>query len=106
MWLNEEAVDVLVNYYYPRAKWLQDNVNWGKLDYEGSEANKEIYISVPNESGLLGLQRKIRYRLKNCPLYSYSREYLDSCLREAGCIDFTEIKTEPRGFFVTIRIPE
>ena len=42
MWLNEEAVDVLVNYYYPRAKWLQDNVNWGKLDYEGSEANKEI----------------------------------------------------------------
>jgi len=71
-----------------------------------SEANKEIYISVPNESGLLGLQRKIRYRLKNCPLYSYSREYLDSCLREAGCIDFTEIKTEPRGFFVTIRIPE
>ena len=39
MWLNEEAVDVLVNYYYPRAKWLQDNVNWGKLDYEGSEAN-------------------------------------------------------------------
>ena len=42
MWLNEEAVEVLVNYYYPRAKWLQDNVNWGKLDYEGSEANKEI----------------------------------------------------------------
>ena len=41
-WLNEEALDVLVNYYYPRAGWLQDNVNWGPLDYEGPEANKEI----------------------------------------------------------------
>ncbi len=41
-WLNEEALDVLVNYYYPKAAWLQDNVNWGPLDYEGPEANKEI----------------------------------------------------------------
>ena len=31
MWLNEEALDVLVNYYYPKAGWLQDNVNWGTV---------------------------------------------------------------------------
>ena len=42
MWLNEEAIDVLVNYYYPKAGWLQDNVNWGPLDYEGPEANKMV----------------------------------------------------------------
>jgi len=42
MWLNEEAIDIFVNYYYPKAKWLQDNVNWGMLDYEGPEANKII----------------------------------------------------------------
>lgn len=42
MWLNEEAIDVLVDYYYPKAGWLQDNVNWGELDYEGDEANKVI----------------------------------------------------------------
>lgn len=41
-WLNEEALDVLVNYYYPKAGWLQDNVNWGTLDYEGPEANEII----------------------------------------------------------------
>ena len=41
-WLNQEAIDVLCDYYYPRAKWLQDNVNWGQLDYEGPEANKII----------------------------------------------------------------
>lgn len=42
MWINDEAIDVLVNYYYPKAGWLQDNVNWGDLDYEGPEANKAI----------------------------------------------------------------
>jgi len=41
-WLNNKALDILVDYYYPRAVWLQDNVNWGPLDYEGPEANKEI----------------------------------------------------------------
>lgn len=41
-WLNEEALDIFVNYYYPKAKWLQENVNWGPLDYEGPEANKII----------------------------------------------------------------
>ena len=42
MWLNEEALDVLTNYYYPKAAWLQDNVNWGPLDYEGPEANSFV----------------------------------------------------------------
>lgn len=41
-WLNEEAIDVLVGYYYPRAKWLQNNVNWGPLEYRGKEANEKI----------------------------------------------------------------
>ena len=70
-----------------------------------AEANKEIYISIPNEKGLLGLQRKIRYWLKNCPLYSYSRKHLEHCLSEAGCLEYTDIIDDPRGFFVTIRKP-
>lgn len=71
-----------------------------------SEANKEIYISIPDESGILGLQRKIRYKMKNCPLYSYSRDFLENCLKEAGCFEFSEIKPGSRGYFVTIRIPQ
>ena len=42
MWLNEEALDVLVNYYYPKAKWLQINCNWGAIPYTGKTATKEI----------------------------------------------------------------
>jgi len=41
-WLNEEALDILVNYYYPKAKWLQDNCNWGKLPYVGPEATLAV----------------------------------------------------------------
>lgn len=67
------------------------------------DAKKEVYISIPNEKGLLGLQRKIRYKLKGCPLYSYSREFLEDCLEKAGCLSSSEILVDPRGFFVTIR---
>ena len=45
-WLNEEALEVLTNYYYPRAKWLQENCNWGKLSYVGSEATKVVNDSL------------------------------------------------------------
>ena len=41
-WLNEEAIDILVNYYYPRAKWLQENVNWGPLKYRDPKADQII----------------------------------------------------------------
>jgi len=67
------------------------------------DAKKEVYISIPNEKGLLGLQRKIRYKLKGCPLYSYSREFLEDCLEKSGCLSSSEILVDPRGFFVTIR---
>jgi len=68
-----------------------------------ADSNKEIYISIPDESGLLGLQRKIRYKLKGCPLYSYSRSFLEQCLKDAGCFEISEIRDESRGYFVTIR---
>lgn len=40
--INDEAIDIFVDYYYPRAKWLQLNCSWGQLDYEGPEANAEV----------------------------------------------------------------
>lgn len=36
------AIDVLCDYYYPRAKWLQKHCNWGFQSYTGEAANKEI----------------------------------------------------------------
>jgi len=41
-WLNEEALEVLSHYYYPRARWLQNSCNWGKYAYDSAEANKAV----------------------------------------------------------------
>ena len=67
------------------------------------EIDKEIYISIPGNKGFLAWQRKIRYRMRNCPLYLYSLEYLIECLKEAGCYEISEIAATERGHFVTIR---
>lgn len=72
-WLNEEALDVLTHYYYPRAKWLQINCNWGKLSYLGPEADKEIndplmqYIDIydcytRDAAGFSNVLQDLKYR--------------------------------------------
>lgn len=72
-WLNEEALEVLTHYYYPRAKWLQINCNWGKLSYLGPEADKEIndplmqYIDIydcytRDAAGFSNVLQDLKYR--------------------------------------------
>jgi len=67
------------------------------------DVKKEIYISIPDNKGLLAWQRKIRYNLRNCPLFLYSREFLENSLKKAGCFEISEITEIDRGYFVTIR---
>tara|TARA_B100000989_G_C19509508_1_gene458233 strand:- start:979 stop:1656 length:678 start_codon:yes stop_codon:yes gene_type:complete len=68
-----------------------------------SEVNYEIYISIPGNKGLLALQRKIRYSLRNCPLYLYSLDSLTQHLKDAGCFEQSEIIDTERGYYVVIR---
>ena len=67
------------------------------------DAKKEIYISIPGDTGFLAWQRKVRYKQRNCPLYLYSRESLTQHLKDAGCYEHTEIVDTERGFYVVIR---
>ncbi len=67
------------------------------------EVNQEIYISIPGNKGFLAWQRKIRYNIRNCPLYLYSLERLTQCLKDAGCYEISDIAETERGYFVTIR---
>ena len=69
-----------------------------------SEVNQEIYISIPWNKGFLAFQRKIRYRLRNCPLYLYSKDELIGYLKQAGCYDQTEIIQTERGYYIVIRV--
>jgi hypothetical protein len=68
-----------------------------------NDIKKEIYISIPNNKGFLAWQRKIRYNLRNCPLFLYSREFLEDSLKKARCFEISEITEIDRGYFITIR---
>jgi SAM-dependent methyltransferase len=68
-----------------------------------SDANKEIYISIPGDKGFLAWQRRVRYKQRNCPLYLYSRDSLVQHLQDAGCYEMTEIIDTERGFYIIIR---
>ena len=68
-----------------------------------NDVEKEIYISIPDNRGILALQRRVRYKLRNCPLFLYSKKYLEQCLKDAGCFEISEITDMDRGYFVTIR---
>jgi len=68
-----------------------------------TETNKELYLYFPDDKGWLAWQRKLRYKLRNCPLYFYSKEYLEFCLKEADCFHLAEIRETDRGFYVIIR---
>ena len=68
-----------------------------------NDAAKEIYISIPGDSGFLAWQRKVRYKRRNCPLYLYSRESIEQYLKEAGCFEITEIVDTERGYYLIIR---
>ncbi len=67
------------------------------------DIKKEIYISIPGNKGFLAFQRKIRYKLRNCPLYLYSESDLKNYLDAAGCLDITEFYQTERGQFIIIR---
>ncbi len=67
------------------------------------DTKKEIYISFPDNKGVLALQRRFRYWLRNCPLYLYSENEIREYLRLAGCLDQATITKTNRNFFVTIR---
>tara|TARA_B110000027_G_C16078915_1_gene282697 strand:- start:400 stop:1056 length:657 start_codon:yes stop_codon:yes gene_type:complete len=68
-----------------------------------NDVEKEIYISIPDAKGLLAVQRKIRYKLRNCPLFLYSLQYLKDSLKAAGCLENSQIIDIDRGYFVKIR---
>jgi len=67
------------------------------------DTSKEIYISVPKDSGWQAYQRKIRYWINKCPLYLFNLKQLNNILTEADCYSNSEIIPMKDGWFVVIR---
>jgi len=66
------------------------------------DVTKEIYMSFPKKGGFLTWQRKLRYNMRNCPLYFYSNKSLTNILGEAGLQNKYTIKDLGRDFFVKV----
>lgn len=68
------------------------------------DVTKEIYGSFPKKGGFLTWQRKVRYNMRNCPLYFYSKKSLVQILDTAGLQGKYSIKDLGRDFFVKVTL--
>lgn len=68
------------------------------------DTTKEIYMSFPKKGGFLTWQRKLRYNMRNCPLYFYSKKSLANILNDSGLQNRYTIKDLGRDFFVKVVI--
>lgn len=66
------------------------------------EVNKELLMSFPKSGGFLGWQRKVRYKMRNCPLYYYSKSDLESLFAKVHWQNKAEIIDIDRDFFVRV----
>ena len=68
------------------------------------DVSKEIYMSFPKKGGFLAWQRKIRYNMRNCPLYLYSKEDLMTLLKKVKWENKSEIIDLGRDYFVKVKL--
>jgi hypothetical protein len=67
------------------------------------DATREIYASFPASHGFLALQRRVRYWMRNCPLYLYSQQDVEAILARAGMTKY-EILDFGRDYFVKVTL--
>jgi 2-polyprenyl-3-methyl-5-hydroxy-6-metoxy-1,4-benzoquinol methylase len=82
--------------------YVKDSV--GMLKKLQQDVSKEIYGSFPKAGGFLTWQRKVRYNMRHCPLYFYSKKSLVDILDEAGLQGKYTIKDLGRDFFVKVKL--
>ena len=66
------------------------------------DVSKEIYMSFPKAGGFLGWQRKVRYGMRNCPLYYYTENDIKRLLNQMGWLEKATITSIKRDFFVKV----
>ena len=59
--------------------------------------------NFPKPGGILGWQRKIRYKIRNCQLYYYSEEMLKNLMFKSDIVQY-EIQENDREFYLVDKI--
>ncbi len=68
------------------------------------EVAQELYASFPCSSGLLATQRKLRYALRDCPLYLYSARDIGDIMKACGMEKQYALKDLGREYFVKVTL--
>lgn len=76
--------------------------HWAKLT---RDVNLEVYASFPLRGGLLAFQRRLRYRLRRCPLHLYRRQEIEETLQALGLLGSSEFIPLGRDLFVRVLLP-
>ena len=66
------------------------------------DITKEVYASFPKSGGFLAWQRKVRYDMRNCPLYLYTLEDIKTIMNKVGLDGKYEVVDCERGYFVKV----
>jgi 2-polyprenyl-3-methyl-5-hydroxy-6-metoxy-1,4-benzoquinol methylase len=67
-------------------------------------SNHEVYASFPKARGFLAIQRRIRYKLRSCPLWLYSEKRLLTILDQSGLNGKYELVDLGRDWIVRIKV--
>ena len=70
-----------------------------------TEVTGEFYASFPKSGGFLAWQRRIRYRLRKCPLWLYSKREVENALIASGFTGRYEIRDFGRDWYVVVQMP-
>lgn len=68
-----------------------------------ADTGKFILASFPKAGGVLAWQRKIRYNMRDCPLYYYTKESIAEILDHAE-IEQYKIEDNDREYFLTVTL--
>lgn len=63
------------------------------------DTSKYILASFPKPGGFLGWQRKVRYNMRNCQLFYYSKESLEKLMSSSGITNY-ELQDNDREYFL------
>ena len=64
------------------------------------DVSKEFYMSFPIAGGLVGWQREVRYKMRNCPLWMYKKSDVFRIMDNCGLQGKYEILDFGRDYFV------
>ena len=68
-----------------------------------NDTSKYILASFPKPGGFLGWQRKIRYNMRKCPLFYYSKESLEKLMKSVDISNY-EIQDNHREYFLIVNL--